>query len=46
MVTEPQKSVIYSDLCFGCGMKNPMGLKLKFSWDGRRKNGENGVHPG
>lgn len=35
MVTEPQKSVIYSDLCFGCGMKNPIGLKLKFSWDGK-----------
>lgn len=35
MITEPQKSVIYSALCFGCGMKNPMGLKLKFSWNGK-----------
>jgi uncharacterized protein (TIGR00369 family) len=36
MVTESQKSVIYSDLCFGCGMKNPIGLKLKFKWDGKK----------
>jgi len=21
------------DLCFGCGQANPIGLKLKFSWD-------------
>ena len=36
MVTEPQKSVIYSDLCFGCGERNSMGLKLKFRWDGKK----------
>jgi acyl-coenzyme A thioesterase PaaI-like protein len=23
------------DMCFGCGQKNPIGLKLNFSWDGR-----------
>ena len=23
------------DLCFGCGQKNPIGLKLTFAWDGR-----------
>lgn len=21
-------------MCFGCGQKNPIGLRLKFSWDG------------
>jgi beta-phosphoglucomutase family hydrolase len=25
-----------SDMCFGCGMKNPIGLKLKFKWDGNK----------
>ena len=35
MATEPQKSVTYSNLCFGCGKKNPIGLKLKFKWDGK-----------
>ncbi len=24
-----------SELCFGCGKKNPIGLKLDFKWDGR-----------
>jgi uncharacterized protein (TIGR00369 family) len=24
-----------SDRCFACGPKNPIGLKLKFSWDGK-----------
>jgi uncharacterized protein (TIGR00369 family) len=24
-----------SDLCFACGPKNPIGLKLKFDWDGQ-----------
>jgi len=28
-------SVAYCDQCFGCGMKNPCGLKLKFDWDGK-----------
>ena len=23
------------DGCFGCGQKNPIGLKLKFTWDGK-----------
>jgi len=22
-------------MCFGCGQKNPIGLKLNFSWDGK-----------
>lgn len=24
-----------SDKCFVCGLKNPIGLKLKFDWDGQ-----------
>jgi acyl-coenzyme A thioesterase PaaI-like protein len=24
-----------SDRCFACGLKNPIGLKLRFSWDGK-----------
>jgi uncharacterized protein (TIGR00369 family) len=24
-----------SDYCFACGPKNPVGLKLKFDWDGK-----------
>jgi uncharacterized protein (TIGR00369 family) len=24
-----------SDYCFACGPKNPIGLKLKFDWDGK-----------
>jgi uncharacterized protein (TIGR00369 family) len=24
-----------SDKCFACGPKNPIGLKLKFNWDGQ-----------
>jgi len=35
MRTEPDKSVLYSDLCFGCGDKNPIGLKLKFRREGK-----------
>ena len=23
------------DMCFGCGVNNPIGLKLKFSWDNK-----------
>ncbi len=23
------------DMCFACGQKNPIGLKLKFGWDGK-----------
>lgn len=28
------------DLCFGCGQKNPIGLKLNFKWDGNGACGE------
>ena len=24
-----------NDMCFGCGKINPIGLKLKFDWDGK-----------
>jgi acyl-coenzyme A thioesterase PaaI-like protein len=24
-----------NELCFGCGKKNPIGLKLDFEWDGK-----------
>jgi uncharacterized protein (TIGR00369 family) len=23
------------EMCFACGQKNPIGLKLKFTWDGK-----------
>ncbi len=26
--------------CFGCGRKNPIGLKLKFQWDGKTATAE------
>ncbi len=26
--------------CFGCGKKNPIGLKLEFEWDGRTARAE------
>ncbi|MGD9116644.1 MAG: PaaI family thioesterase [Dehalococcoidia bacterium] len=29
-----------SDLCFACGPKNPIGLKLKFAWDGKEARAE------
>jgi len=35
MKTDPDKSVLYSDLCFACGEKNPIGLKLKFRREGK-----------
>ena len=38
MTNWPQTSintVKESDKCFACGPKNPIGLKLKFSWDGQ-----------
>jgi len=25
-----------NDMCFGCGMKNPIGLKLRFKWEGEK----------
>lgn len=28
------------DLCFGCGQKNPIGLKLSFQWDGKTARAE------
>ena len=24
-----------TDMCFGCGKDNPIGLKLRFDWDGK-----------
>ena len=35
MITEPEKSVSPSDMCFGCGKNNPCGVKLEFDWDGK-----------
>ena len=40
MITEPQISIAISDLCFGCGQNNPIGLKLKFKWDGKTAKAE------
>ena len=40
MVTEPQIPIAATDLCFGCGKKNPIGLKLEFEWDGKAVKGE------
>jgi uncharacterized protein (TIGR00369 family) len=31
----PQDTAKECDLCFACGPKNPIGLKLKFDWDGK-----------
>lgn len=28
------------NMCFGCGPDNPVGLKLKFSWDGQEARAE------
>ena len=43
MTTWPQISIDtdrgYS-LCFGCGQKNPIGLKLSFQWDGKTARAE------
>jgi len=35
MATKPQKSIITTDMCFGCGKNNPLSLKLNFKWDGK-----------
>ena len=38
MANWPQVSVDIKkerDMCFACGQKNPIGLKLKFAWDGK-----------
>jgi uncharacterized protein (TIGR00369 family) len=29
-----------SDMCFACGQKNPIGLKLDFNWDGQEVSAE------
>jgi acyl-coenzyme A thioesterase PaaI-like protein len=37
------------NMCFGCGPENPVGLKLKFSWDGvaaRSSFAPQGCHQG
>ncbi len=34
-MTGPEISVTASNLCFGCGKRNPCGLKLEFEWDGK-----------
>ncbi len=39
MTNWPQKSlntIKESDYCFACGPKNPIGLKLRFDWDGQQ----------
>ena len=40
MVTGPQIPIAASDMCFGCGKNNPIGLKLKFEWDGKAAKAE------
>ncbi len=40
MVTGRQISIGISDLCFGCGQNNPIGLKLNFKWDGKQVRAE------
>ncbi|MBA7677550.1 hypothetical protein ES703_85808 [subsurface metagenome] len=40
MATGPQIPIAATDLCFGCGQKNPIGLKLRFEWDGKTVKGE------
>jgi uncharacterized protein (TIGR00369 family) len=38
MANWPQVSVDVEkelEMCFACGQKNPIGLKLKFGWDGK-----------
>jgi uncharacterized protein (TIGR00369 family) len=52
MANWPQVSVDMDkepDMCFGCGPKNPIGLKLKPGWDGRVVRAEftpNKLHQG
>ena len=43
MTTWPQISIDTErgyNLCFGCGQKNPIGLKLSFQWDGKTARAE------
>jgi len=52
MANWPQPSVDMNkelEMCFACGQKNPIGLKLKFGWDGRVARAEftpNKLHQG
>ncbi|MBA7597582.1 hypothetical protein ES703_04586 [subsurface metagenome] len=36
----PVDTVKECDKCFACGQKNPIGLKLNFSWDGKEVKAE------
>jgi acyl-coenzyme A thioesterase PaaI-like protein len=43
MANWPQVSVDTEkefDMCFACGQKNPVGLKLNFAWDGKKAGAE------
>jgi len=43
MANWPQVSVDTKkefDMCFACGQKNPIGLKLNFAWDGKTATAE------
>ena len=43
MVTWPQISIDADkdfNMCFACGQKNPIGLKLSFQWDGKTARAE------
>lgn len=43
MVSWPQVSIDPDkdfDMCFACGQKNPIGLKLSFQWDGKEARAE------
>jgi acyl-coenzyme A thioesterase PaaI-like protein len=35
-----------ADMCFGCGQSNPIGLKLKFSWDDNSRTASAEFVPG
>ncbi len=34
------------DMCFGCGVENPIGLKLKFTWDENTRTASTQFTPG
>ena len=43
MANWPQLSIDIEkefDMCFACGQKNPIGLKLNFTWDGKEVKAE------
>jgi uncharacterized protein (TIGR00369 family) len=52
MANWPQVSIDMKkelEMCFGCGQKNPIGLKLNFGWDGKVARAEftpNKLHQG